>query len=112
MTLLLLPLEGHPPWGHGPYADGGMSVLPFLGSFLLVLAVLAALAFSLWRAGRLTLPTLASRQPPEDEARRILAERFARSEISSDEFLERSSLLNWTPGSDAVPARRRRQRRR
>ena len=40
---------------------------------------------------------------PEFEARRILSERFANSEIGSDEFLERASVLNWTPGLEPHP---------
>ena len=40
----------------------------------------------------------------------ILAERFARGDISSDEFLERSSMLNWTPGSEQVPPKLRKNR--
>lgn len=38
---------------------------------------------------------------PEDEAKRVLSERFARGDISTDEFLERASVLNWTPGTEA-----------
>jgi hypothetical protein len=37
---------------------------------------------------------------PEAEARRVLAERFARGDISTDEFMEKASVLNWTPGTD------------
>lgn len=37
---------------------------------------------------------------PEAEARKILAERFARGDITSDEFMERAAVLNWTPGID------------
>ena len=106
----LIPLEGHGPRGS---FDGGFSVLPFLGSFLLLLVLLAGLAaFYLWRQGRLTLPDLATRRSPEDEAKRVLADRFARGDISTDEFMERASILNWTPGSDAIRARRPRKKRR
>jgi len=54
-----------------------------------------------------------TRQPrsPEDEAKQILAERFARGDITSDEFLERSSILNWTPGTDPLPSKPRKNRR-
>ena len=105
MTSLLVPLQGHGP--HGGF-DGGFSVLPLvLGSFLLLLVLLAGLtAFYLWRQGRLTLPNLAIRRPPEDEAKRTLADRFARGDISTDEFMERASILNWTPGNDTTRARR------
>jgi len=106
LTLLSLPLEVHGPHGF----HDGFSVLPFLGG-LLLLVLLAGLACYLWRQGKLTLPDLGRRASPEEEAKRILADRFARGDISTDEFMERSSILNWTPGSDAVPVRRTRSRR-
>ncbi len=102
MSTLLLPLEMHGPHGF----DGGFPVLPFLGSFFLLLLLLAGLvAFALWRQGKLDVPGLVSRRSPEDAAKQILADRFARGDISSDEFMERSSILNWTPGSDTRPPR-------
>lgn len=107
MTTLLLPLEGHGPHG----IDGNFSVLPFPGSFFLLLILLAALAGCyLWRHGKLTVPSFATRRAPEDEAKQILADRFARGDISTDEFMERSSILNWTPGSDTTPPRRPRRK--
>jgi uncharacterized membrane protein len=110
MNPLLVPLQGHGP--HGGF-DGAASMLPLAGSFALLLVLVAGLAgFYLWRQGRLTLPSLGSRRSPEDEAKHILADRFARGDIGTDDFLERSSVLNWTPGSDPVPARRPRKRRR
>lgn len=36
--------------------------------------------------------------PPDEVARRVLAERFAKGDISVEEFLERASALNWYPG--------------
>jgi putative membrane protein len=72
---------------------------------LLLLAVLAGLY--LWRSGGLNLPTPGRSRSPEHEARRILAERFARGDITTDDFLERASILNWTPGTEALPKRRR-----
>ena len=103
MTPLLIPLEGH---GHHGGLGDGSSVLPLVDSLLLLLVLLAgALAFYLWRKGRLTLPTLGARRSPEDEAKQILADRFARGDISTEEFMERSSILNWTPGSDPGPRR-------
>ncbi|WP_236700611.1 hypothetical protein [Allosalinactinospora lopnorensis] len=38
-------------------------------------------------------------EPADETARRVLAERFARGDISVDEFLERASALNWYPGT-------------
>lgn len=105
MTPLLIPLEGH---GHRGGFDGGSSVLPFVDSLLLLLLLLAgAAAFYLWRKGKLSLPHLAGRRSPEDEAKQILADRFACGDISTEEFMERSSILNWTPGSDPNPKRGR-----
>ena len=104
MTALLSPLEVH-----GPH--GGFSVLPFVGSFFLLLLLAGLAAFYLWRQGKLTLPSFASRRSPEDEAKQILADRFARGDIGTDEFMERSSILNWTPGGDTTQMRRPRKRR-
>jgi putative membrane protein len=87
-------------------------MLPYLGSFLLLLLLLLAIAaLYLWHQGKLPLPKLSSHRSPEDEAKRILAERFARGDMTSDEFLERSSILNWTPGSDPLPSKPRKNRR-
>jgi len=107
-----MPLEGH---GHHGGLDGGFSVLPFVDSLLLLLVLLVgATAFYLGRKGKLTLPTLPARRPPEDQAKQILADRFAHGDISTDEFMERSSILNWTPGSDPSAHRgsRKKSRRR
>lgn len=110
MTPLLTPLEGH---GHHDGFGGGSSMLPFFDSLLLLLVLLAgAVAFYLWRKGKLTLPNLTARRSPEDGAKQILADRFARGEIGTDEFMERSSILNWTPGSDSSPPRGIRKTRR
>jgi putative membrane protein len=104
-----VPLHGHPrPSG---LEESSLAMLPFLGSFLLILILLLALtALYLWRRGSLQLPKL-GRSRPEDEAKRILAERFARGDMTSDEFLERSSILNWTPGTDPHPSRPRNKSR-
>jgi putative membrane protein len=108
MTPDILPLEVHGPHGF----DGGSAAMPFLSGFLVLLFLAAAFtAFYLWRQGKLTLPGFAPRRAPEDEAKRILAERFARGDIDSDDFMERSSILNWTPGSETLAARPRKKRR-
>lgn len=102
----------HPRVPHGHHeVETSLSVLPFLGSFLLLLLLLVLAALYLWHQGKLPLPKLASHRSPEDEAKRILADRFARGDISSDEFLERSSILNWTPGTDPLPSSPRKKRR-
>ena len=98
---------------HGPHGweDHSLSVLPFIGNFVFLLLILALVATGLylWRTGRLPLGNL-GRARPEEEAKRILADRFARGDIASDEFMERSSILNWTPGVEPVPSKRGKKR--
>jgi len=98
---------------HGPHGweDHSLSVLPLIGNFVFLLLILALVATGLylWRTGRLPLGNL-GRARPEEEAKRILAERFARGDIASDEFMERSSILNWTPGVEPVPSKRGKSR--
>jgi uncharacterized membrane protein len=115
-TPLLIPLEGGfghhhhgPPSGAGEpsstFASGAVPhFAPFLGGlmfFLFMLLVLGTLVFFLVRHGQLSPQSLAGSRSPESEAKKILAERFARGDITSDEFMERASVLNWTPGSDS-----------
>jgi putative membrane protein len=90
--------------------ESSLAALPLLGFMLLLLLLAGLAALYLWRSGRLAVPAIARSGSAEHEARRILAERFARGDISSDEFLERASMLNWTPGADAGPYRDRRNR--
>lgn len=87
--------------------DGAFSWFPFVGSMgmLLLLALLAVGTWWLWRQGK--LPQLTRRRSPEDAARVILAERYARGDMTTDEFMERASVLNWTPGNDALPPKPR-----
>jgi len=98
---------------HGPHGweDHSLSVLPLIGNFVFLLLILALVATGLylWRTGRLPLGNL-GRARPEEEAKRILADRFARGDIASDEFMERSSILNWTPGVEPVPSKRGKKR--
>jgi putative membrane protein len=102
-------MNPHLPHGHHG-VESSLSVMPFLGTFLLLLVLVLA-ALYLWHQGKLPLPKLGSHRSPEDEAKQILAERFARGDITSDEFLERSSILNWTPGTDPLPSSPRKKRR-
>ena len=80
--------------------------------FLLFLLLVAGMLFYLRRTGQLgALPWAHRSKSPEHEAREILATRFATGDISSDEFLERASVLNWTPGVEPLPVPRTRRRR-
>ena len=98
---------------HGPHGweDHSLSVLPLIGNFVFLLLILALVATGvyLWRTGRLPLGNLGLARPEED-AKRILADRFARGDISTDEFMERSSILNWTPGAEPLPSKRGKKR--
>jgi putative membrane protein len=105
----LVPLHGGRGGAHG-WAESSLSVAPILGSFLLLLLLLALAGFYLWRQGKLSLPTLGGVRSPEDDAKRILAERFARGDIPSDEFLERASMLNWAPGTTPLATKRGKNR--
>ena len=98
--IVFVPLHGG-PGVHG-WAGSSLSVPPLFGSFLLLLLLALALTgLYLWRQGK--LPRLGGFRPPEDAAKRILAERFAQGDIGSDEFLERASMLNWAPGTNPMP---------
>ena len=112
-----------PPHGPGPYggplsdaaaqhAAHGGPFFPFFGGlmFLLLLLLVGATLFWLRRTGRLGELGAGRRRRPEDEAREILATRFATGDLSSDEFLERASVLNWTPGVEPLPVPRGRRR--
>jgi putative membrane protein len=99
--------------GHGLHGvqESSLAAMSIFGGFLLLLLLLAGLtALYLWRSGGLSLPALGHTARPEQEAQRILAERFARGDITTDDFLERASILNWTPGVNPVPDRRGRNR--
>jgi putative membrane protein len=103
-----------PRFPHDPdgWEQHSVSMLPLLGNFLFLLVILALVltGLYLWRTGKLPLGNLGKRSPEED-AKRILAERFARGDITSDEFLERSSILNWTPGAEPLPSKTGKKRR-
>jgi putative membrane protein len=96
--------------GRGGFdGNGGLMFLPVLALLLMAALLMAALvATYLVRSGKLSLAGV-RRTGPEEEAKHVLADRFARGDISSDEFLERSSMLGWTPGSDALPRPSRRR---
>lgn len=76
--------------------------------FLFFLLLVAGSIFLMRRAG-FGPPPFVRQHSPEAEAKRVLAERFARGDISSDDFLERASVLNWTPGSEAYQTPRKRR---
>lgn len=114
----MFPLPLHPGGRGGRGLDGleesSLAMLPFFGGLMLLLLLLAlgTAALLLWRSGRFALPALGGRSSvPEEEARRILAERYARGDITTDDFLERASILNWTPGAEPPPTRKSRPAR-
>lgn len=105
---MFTPLEF--PGPHGGHGDGAF-FFPWVGlsMFFLLLVLAAALALHLWRSGRLQDLARGFRPGPEQDAKRVLAERFAQGDLSSEEFMERASVLNWTPGSESYPARGRKR---
>ena len=81
----------------------------------LTLLIIGATLFLLSRRGIIGPPPWVKHgglHSPEGEAKRILAQRFASSEISSEEFMERASVLNWTPGSESWPEVKTKKKRR
>ncbi|MGQ4267832.1 SHOCT domain-containing protein [Nocardiopsis changdeensis] len=98
-TAAVTDLAGHPPWGDGPPPFAPLGAL----MFCLLLAAAALAAFVLIRRRGGGPPPWAAGPrpaPPEYEARRTLADRFARGDITVEEFMERASALNWNPGHD------------
>lgn len=93
-------------WGGGP-----PPFVPFVGGFMFLLfLIVVATVFFLMRRGTFGPPPWSAvHRAPEADAKKILADRFANGEISAEDFMERASILNWTPGVEqtAVPARRR-----
>ena len=95
------------------HSDGGHGFVEgLLGFGLLALVLVALVAGYLILRQRGVLPALSlpalgrKRQTrPEDTAKQILAERFAHGDLSTEEFMERASVLNWTPGVEAAPPR-------
>lgn len=113
----MFPLLPFHPGGRGggwtEVQESSLAMVPLFGGLMLLLLLLAlgTAALLLWRSGRLALPALGGRPMPEEGARQILAERFARGDITTDEFLERASILNWTPGVEPAADRTRRRTR-
>lgn len=101
----------------GPWAGGPPPFVLFAGGSMFLLFLLFCVAtFLLVRRGTFGAPPwLAGQrapeaaQAPEAEAKKILSDRFAQGEIGPEEFMERASVLNWTPGAEqwAEPAKRR-----
>ena len=99
----------------GGFHHGAPPFAPFLGGlmFLLFLILVATTVAFLLKRGHLGgPPPWARHASPERQARSILAERFARGEIDGDEFMERASVLNWTPGVEPLPQPHQKHRRR
>ncbi len=80
--------------------------------FLLFLLAVVATFFLIRRGTFGPPPWLAATRAPEAEAKKILADRFAQGEIGADEFMERASVLNWTPGTEQWAQQPPKKRRR
>jgi putative membrane protein len=107
----LVPLDL--PGDAAEHSEGGHGFVESLlgfGLFALVLVALVAGYLILRQRGvlpGLSLAALGVRRQtrPEDAAKQILAERFAHGDLSTEEFMERASALNWTPGLEAAHPR-------
>lgn len=77
-------LDGHMDWGGGWWM--------FIWGTLMMVAIIV---FAVWVLRTATTPGRGdgASSDPLDSARRILAERFARGELSSDEYQERVDQL-------------------
>lgn len=96
-----IPVDGVEP---GDAEFGLLEPLLGLGTVVLIIAVLLTAFFLLRQRGGLSSLSLSrlwpARSPvPEDSAKQILAERLARGDLAPEDFLERASMLNWTPGA-------------
>ncbi|MFA1541779.1 SHOCT domain-containing protein [Actinomadura monticuli] len=82
-------------WGH--MGNGGWSGWMWLWGTAMVLFWVAVIGAAAWLAFRAATPhrtrTTSSETPGLEHAREILAERYARGEISSEEYDERLAKL-------------------
>jgi uncharacterized membrane protein len=84
-----------------PYADHGPHLLGWLVfAALLALLVVGVLAL-LGRTGRPRVIPAGARQEPASDALTVLRLRYARGEISRDEFLQASEDLGLPPPAGA-----------
>lgn len=82
---------GH-AWGHGGW--WWLWGPAFLGFWFLVVGAIAVTIWTLGRRGAMHRPVETTEQAGVNRARAILAERFARGEISAEEYDERLTHLN------------------
>ena len=99
---------------HGPHGweDHSFSVLPLIGNFVFLLLILALVAH---RALSVAHGKIAAGRISAERGRRRRRSAFSPSASpagtsASDEFMERSSILNWTPGVEPVPSKRGKKR--
>ena len=98
------------PGPHG-WAESSSSIAPIVGSSCCCYScswLSPASIFGVRASSRCRRSAVSDHQ--SDEAKRILAERFARGDINSDEFLERASMLNWAPGTNPLTTKRGKNR--
>jgi putative membrane protein len=98
-----------PQWGSGSSALGPhlgvvMCLIPLLIAGILAFVLMRRFGPPPWMRGGRSHQRPHTGGPTEtadDTARRVLAERFAKGDISVEEFLERASALNWYPGTES-----------
>lgn len=89
-NLSLMAVDAEHSWGHGGWWPWGPV---FFGFWVLLIAAIAATIWLVARRGAQYQAVTAERTGI-DQARAILAERFARGEISAEEYDERLTHLS------------------
>lgn len=85
MSVATARILAQPEWTDGPWRDGGGP--PWFVGPLLLLTWLAIIAVVIWLVAR------SLRRREQSSALGIVAERYARGDISSEEYEERSEQL-------------------
>jgi putative membrane protein len=86
-SLSLLAADPNHNWGHGDWWPWGPL---FFGFWILLIG---AIALTVWYAARRGAQHAAAEPTGTDRAKAILAERFARGEISAEEYQDRLTHL-------------------
>ena len=92
MVLAQLLADNGSDFGHMNWGDGGWWMMLFWGPVLVIGLIVAAVLLARSNAGGGTGP-VGRVEDPLDGARRILAERYARGELDSEEYQEKAERL-------------------
>lgn len=90
MSVIIAAVLEHGPWDHHGWDGGGWW---WVWGMLMMGAWIALVAWVVWLFAGRRVPAPPTGPEPTDRAREILAERYARGEISTDEYHERLDAL-------------------